>query len=153
MHMKIKHRLNSCVSFFEKGKSIPLFLMRIALAYGFYVPATKKWADINSIADWFAGIGIPAPHLNAYLAAGTEAAGVVLLALGLGTRMIAIPLIIIMMVAIKTVHWTNGFEAGENGFEIPLYYIIMLLTLLVFGAGKFSLDHMIGRRAKAKQVL
>jgi putative oxidoreductase len=148
MNAKIKHRLNACVSFLEKGKFIPLFLIRLVLAYGFYIPATKKWADINSIADWFASIGIPAPHLNAYLAAGTEAAGVVLLALGLGTRMIAIPLIITMMVAIKTVHWANGFEAGENGFEIPLYYIIMLITLLVFGAGKFSLDHVIGGRLK-----
>jgi hypothetical protein len=34
------------------------------------------------------------------------------------------PLIITMIVAIVTVYWENGFEAGENGFEIPLYYII-----------------------------
>lgn len=45
-----------------------------------------------------------------------------------------------MIVAIATVHIGNGFEAGENGFEIPLYYILMLLTLFTFGAGKYSLD-------------
>ncbi|MBI5371985.1 MAG: DoxX family protein [Sphingobacteriales bacterium] len=127
-------------------KSIPLLLMRLVLAFGFFTPAKMKWSDIGSIAEWFGSMGIPAPTLSAYLAAGTEAAGVIMLALGLGTRIISIPLIITMGVAIKTVHWANGFEAGENGFEIPLYYIIMLLTLLVFGAGQWSLDHIIGKK-------
>lgn len=131
------------ISVIEKGKFIPLLLIRFILAYGFYGPAVLKWKDINSIAQWFGTIGIPAPYLNAYLAAGTEAIGVLLLALGLGTRLIAIPLSITMLVAIKTVHFANGFEAGQNGFEIPLYYIIMLLTLFVFGPGKISLDQII----------
>ena len=34
----------------------------------------------------------------------------------------SIPMIIIMIVAIVTVHLHNGFSAGDNGFEIPLYY-------------------------------
>lgn len=54
----------------------------------------------------------------------------VLLLLGLGTRLITIPLMIVMMVAIFSVHLTHGFEAGEYGFEIPLYYLLMLLNLL-----------------------
>lgn len=45
-----------------------------------------------------------------------------------------------MIIAIVTVHFGNGFDAGDNGFEIPLYYILMLLTLFSFGAGKYSLD-------------
>lgn len=129
----------------EKLNSLPLLLIRLVLAVGFFTPAKMKWADINSIAEWFGSMHIPAPLLNAYLAAGTEAAGVVLLVLGLGTRLISIPLIITMLVAIKTVHWSNGFEAGENGFEIPLYYIIMLLTLLIAGPGKWSVDALIRR--------
>ena len=48
-----------------------------------------------------------------------------------------------MMVAIKTVHWENGFPAGENGYEIPLYYLLMLITLMCFGSGKISLDHFV----------
>lgn len=51
-----------------------------------------------------------------------------------------------MLVAIKIVHWANGFEAGENGFEIPLYYLIMLFTLFVFGPGRLSLDHLIKKK-------
>tara|TARA_Y100001934_G_C11658279_1_gene453212 strand:+ start:118 stop:381 length:264 start_codon:yes stop_codon:yes gene_type:complete len=87
---------------------------------------------------------MPLPALNAYIAATTEALGVLLLTLGLGVRLISIPLIITMIVAIKTVHWGNGFEAGNNGFEIPLYYIVMLFTLVIYGGGKFSLDYFIG---------
>jgi putative oxidoreductase len=127
-------------------KDLPLLLMRLVLAWSFFNPAKMKWADINSIGEWFGSLGIPAPLLNAYLAASTEAAGVVLLVLGLGTRLIAVPLIITMLVAIKTVHWVNGFEAGENGYEIPLYYIIMLFTLFVSGAGKWSADYFIRKR-------
>ena len=35
----------------------------------------------------------------------------------------------------------NGFAASENGFEIPLYYMIMLFTLLVIGPGRISVDN------------
>lgn len=129
---------------------LPLLLIRITLAYGFFGPAVMKWKDIDGIAEWFSSLGIPAAHLNAYLAAGTEALGVVLLVLGLGVRFISIPLIITMIVAITTVHWSNGFEAGDNGFEIPLYYIIMLITLLVFGSGKAGLDYWISRERREK---
>lgn len=133
-----------------KAGSFPLLLIRLVLAYGFFGPATMKWNDIHAVGDWFGTLGIPAPHFNAYLAATTESVGVILLLLGLGTRFIAIPLIIVMLVAIRTAHWGNGFEAGNNGFEIPLYYIIMLLTLISFGAGKISLDAWLASKFKAK---
>lgn len=123
-----------------KIQDFVLLALRLVLAYGFFNPAMMKVKDIGSIAAWFESINIPLPLLNAYLATGTELLGVILLTLGMLTRWISIPLIITMIVAIVTVHWENGFEAGDNGFEIPLYYILMLLTLLSFGAGKYSLD-------------
>jgi len=131
---------------FAKLKDLPLLFTRLVLAYGFYNPAMMKLKDITSIAEWFGSIGIPFPTLNVYLATGTEVLGVILLTLGLFTRLISIPLIITMIVAIVTVHGENGFEAGENGFEIPLYYIIMLFTLVVYGSGKISLDHVLAKR-------
>lgn len=130
-----------CILVIEKGKSALLFLTRLVLAYGFYGPAVLKWKDIKSVAEWFSSIGIPIPLYSAYLAASTELIGVIFLVVGFATRLIAIPLIIIMAVAIISVHLANGFEAIQNGFEIPLYYIILLLTLLIFGAGKWSVDH------------
>jgi len=122
-------------------QSPSLLLARLAVAYGFYEPAINKWKDIDGIAVWFASIGIPFPTLNAYLSATTEILGVVLLTLGFFTRLISIPLIVVMVVAITTVHLAHGFSAGDNGFEIPLYYMLFLLIFASHGAGKFSVDY------------
>ena len=127
----------------EYTKSLSLLFARLAVAYGFYEPAMMKWADIDSVAQWFGSIGIPFPTLNAYMAASTELIGVVLLTLGFMTRAISLPLIVIMVVAIVTVHLPHGFSAGENGFEIPLYYMLFLFLFFANGAGKFSLDRVI----------
>jgi putative oxidoreductase len=133
----------------NKTQDFALLFLRLILAYGFWEPAKTKWKDIDSVAEWFDSIGIFAPKLNAYLAATTEMAGVFLLILGLGTRFISLPLIITMFVAIKTVHWVNGFAAGENGFEIPLYFILMLFVLFCFGSGRISVDFLIRKMKKS----
>lgn len=125
------------------GQSITLLGIRLALAFTFWDTGKKKCEDIPAITEWFQNLEIPAPALNAYMATYTELIGAILLVLGLGTRLISIPLIITMLVAIKTVHWENGFAAGDNGYEIPLYFILMLLATLCFGAGKMSVDHFI----------
>ncbi|GIT98831.1 DoxX family protein [Sulfurovum sp. TSL1] len=127
----------------SRGRDIALLLARLTIAYGFYNPAMQKWSDISSVGEWFGTLGIPLPALNAYLAASTELLGVVLLTLGLFTRLISLPLIVMMVVAIVTVHIGHGFSAGDNGFEIPLYYILFLALFASFGAGKFSLDHLL----------
>ncbi len=125
------------------GQSLSLLLARLAVAYGFYEPAMQKWSDIGAIATWFGSMGIPFPTLNAYMAATTELTGVILLTLGLFTRLISLPLMVVMIVAITTVHLAHGFSAGDNGFEIPMYYLLFLSIFASFGAGKFSLDHLI----------
>ena len=127
----------------SNGQSISLLLARLTVAYGFYQPAVQKWSDISSVADWFGTLGIPFPTLNAYLAASTELLGVVLLTLGLFTRLISVPLMVVMVVAITTVHLSHGFAAGDNGFEIPLYYLLFLALFASLGAGKLSLDHLL----------
>ncbi|AQX03586.1 HvfX family Cu-binding RiPP maturation protein [Elizabethkingia anophelis] len=133
-------KLQNIINQSYKIKDSVLLVLRLVLMYGFFNPAMIKIKDINSIAGWFESLGIPLPNLNVYLTTGTEVLGIILLALGLFTRWISIPLIVIMIVAIITVHLENGFNAGDNGFEIPLYYILMLLILFTFGAGKYSLD-------------
>ncbi|GIV26942.1 MAG: hypothetical protein KatS3mg027_0756 [Bacteroidia bacterium] len=130
----------------NKLQDAALLMVRGILAYGFYEPAKTKWEDIHSVGEWFEGMGMPMPYLNAYLSASFEMAGVFLLLLGLLTRWISFPLIVIMIVAIKTVHWENGFAASDNGFEIPLYYMIMLFVLVAFGGGKYSVDYWLWER-------
>lgn len=124
-------------------KDLPLLLIRLTLAYGFYTPAMNKWSGIDDVAGWFESMNYPLPTFNAYMAATMETAGVVLLVLGFASRIISIPLMFIMLVAIFTVHGSNGFEASANGFEIPLYYLIMLFTILVYGPGKYSIEGLI----------
>ncbi len=141
LYFKIVDSLNNL-------KDIPLLLLRLTLAYGFYGPAMMKIKDVHAIVEWFESIEMPMPTLNAYLATYTEFIGFICLALGLATRFISIALIITMIVAIKTTHWENGFNASDNGYEIPLYYMIMLFTLLINGAGRISADYFITRMVK-----
>ena len=132
----------------QNFQSISLLLARFAVAYGFYEPALNKWKDIDGIASWFGSMGIPFPTLNAYMAASTEALGVILLTIGLFTRLISVPLMVVMVVAITTVHLAHGFSAGDNGFEIPLYYMLFLFIFTAHGAGKFSVDYFLFEKSK-----
>lgn len=141
--MELKQLYSRFSKIADHGRSLALFLSRLTIAYGFYGPAMTKWRDIDAVAQWFGSIGIPFPTINAYMAATTEITGVVLLTLGFLTRLISIPLIVVMIVAIITVHLPNGFAAGDNGFEIPFYYMMFLLLFLTDGAGGFSLDRVI----------
>lgn len=136
-------RMNALTARLSGAKDLSLLALRLILAYGFYEPAKSKVLHFGDIAGWFDSLGIPFPSVNAALATGTEVAGVVLLTLGLGTRLITVPLMITMVVAIITVHWGNGFAAGDNGLEIPLYYLTMLFTLMTFGSGRYSVDRML----------
>ncbi len=135
--------------YLEKVKllgDLPPLLFRLTLAYGFYGTAVSKIKNIEGVTEWFTSLGYPLPALNAYLAAGTESIGVVLLGLGLGTRLIAPPLMFVMLIAITTVHLKNGFSCGDNGFEIPFYFFLMLLSLTVTGAGRASVDYLLAKK-------
>lgn len=127
-------------------QDVSLLALRSLLAYCFYEPATIKWKSIDEVTAAFSGMGIPLPSLSAYLVAGIEASAVILLILGFGTRLISLLLIIIMFVAMATVHWQNGFSAANNGIEILLYYSVMLLILLTFSAGRVSVDHLFRKK-------
>lgn len=124
----------------SQGQSLSLFFARIAVAYGFYEPAMMKWEDMTQTANNFADYGIPLPTLNAYLAGTAELLGVILLALGLFTRLISIPLIIVMIVAIITVHIPMEHDILGG---IPLYYMLFLALFASLGAGKLSLDYLL----------
>lgn len=142
----MKTLYNKFVEGTEKLRDIPLLLFRLILAYGFLEPAMMKVQNLSGIAEWFGSMNYPLPGVSAFLAMITEVLGVVLIALGLGTRLIAIPMMFVMVIAILTVHISSGFAAGDNGFEIPLYYLLMLFALVVYGSGKYSVDYLIGKK-------
>lgn len=89
--------------------------LRLYLVPVFWMAGTQKISGMENTIEWFGnpdwGLGLPFPWLMAHLAAYTEAIGAILLAVGLATRWISIPLMITMLVAIFTVHWDNGWAA------------------------------------------
>lgn len=147
--MGIKKLYTGYTHTLDNLRDLAPLMLRLILAYGFFEPAWNKIQDVHAIGEWFESMELPAPYLQAWMATITECLGVILLVLGLGTRIIAVPLVITMIVAIKTVHWENGFAAGDNGYEIPLYYALMLLCLIFTGSGKISLDHVLSKNKKS----
>ena len=130
-----------------KLRDLSLLLLRLALAVGFYEPAMMKVKNLAGVAEWFGSMNYPIPGVSAFISMVAEVSGIILITLGLGTRVAAVPMMFIMVVATFTVHISNGFAAGDNGFEIPLYYFLMLFALVAYGSGKYSLDHLLGKRA------
>lgn len=89
--------------------------LRLFLVPVFWMAGTQKISGMENTIEWFGnpdwGLGLPFPWLMAHLAAYTEAIGAILLAVGLATRWISIPLMVTMIVAIFAVHWDNGWAA------------------------------------------
>lgn len=89
--------------------------LRLYLVPIFWMAGMNKLTSFQDIVLWFGsgdgGLGLPFPWLMAALATAAELGGAVLLALGLCTRIISIPLIVTMIVAIFTVHLPNGWQA------------------------------------------
>ena len=83
----------------------------------------RLMADPNVVAwfgnpDW--GLGLPMPEVLAFLAGWTEFLGGWLLLFGLLTRLISIPLMLTMIVAATTAHWSNGWHAlPEAKLTVP----------------------------------
>lgn len=94
---------------------IAALALRLFLVPIFWMAGTNKLMHFQDTVAWFGnsdwGLGLPFPTLMATLATSTELVGAVLLGLGLMTRLISIPLIITMLVAIVTVHFPNGWQA------------------------------------------
>lgn len=89
--------------------------LRLYLAPIFWMAGLNKYQHFEDTVAWFGnsdwGLGLPLPWLMAFLATTTELLGAVLLTVGLATRLISIPLMFTMLIAIVCVHWDNGWQA------------------------------------------
>lgn len=94
---------------------LPALALRLYLVPIFWMAGMSKYNHFGDTVAWFGspdyGLGLPFPALLAFLATAAEFGGAILLALGLATRWISIPLLITMLVAIFAVHWPHGWQA------------------------------------------
>ena len=99
---------------------------------------------LEGTAGWLGSIGVPLPMLSAILVASSEAIGGVLLIVGFMTRFVAATQVFAMLVAVFLVHWSNGF-AGEGGYQWAMLLGMAAFTLMMDGAGRFSIDRNMSR--------
>jgi putative oxidoreductase len=145
------------------GAWLALVPIRLLMAWEFGKAGTMKLSGQN----WFANVqdNFPFPfnvipvEISWFLATWAEILGAAGLLLGLFTRFWAFSLIVLTIVAILGVHWPDdwnslaelwrGYAITDKGFgnyRVPLLFIAMLFPLLFAGAGKLSLDHVLGNK-------
>ncbi len=110
----------------------------------------------QKLFGWFGGYGLKRtggffeslgfrPGALFALAAGLgELGGGLLTAAGFFGPVGPALIILVLLVAIFTVHWTHGFFAQSNGIELPLAYVAAALGLAFAGTGAYSLDGLFG---------
>jgi putative oxidoreductase len=138
----------------------PLFL-RVIVGTGFMV---HGYAKINRGLAGFEKLlvleRIPLAHLSAILVPYIELLGGFSLLIGAYVVIVAIPLLVVMSVAMLAVQWHFGFSSvktiglttlgpqfGPPGYEINLLYIACLISLMITGAGCLSMDRLKKRKA------
>jgi putative oxidoreductase len=134
------------------------FLLAVRLYWGWQFMQTGwgKLSDINKVVGFFTDLGIPAPVLNAYFVSALEFGGGLLLILGLGSRLIALPLVTDMIVAYITADREALFSIISNPDKFtaaaPYTFLIASLIVLIFGPGKASVDAFLTGRVGHRQV-
>jgi putative oxidoreductase len=140
-------------------QSAPVFL-RLAIGFGF---VAHGWAKLSKGPDGFANLltqlHVPFPHLMAWISVLTELLGGFALLAGIAVSLAAVPLICTMLVAMFTIHIHYGYSSvktigltpqgplfGPPGYEINLLYIAGLISLMLTGAGRFSLDALLTKK-------
>ncbi len=130
--------------------------MRLVVGYGFI---EHGFAKLSRGPDGFARtlqqLGVPLPHIAAWLTIGTELVGGLALLVGAFVLWMSIPTAFVLLVAMVKVHLPYGFSSvkllsvsasgarfGPVGYELDLLYFAALLILAFQGPGPLSIDEM-----------
>jgi putative oxidoreductase len=113
----------------------------------------------DAFATILQAMGVPAPHVMAWLTILVELIGGLAVLLGAFVLAASIPMVLVLLVAIITVHLPYGFSSikllavtpggaqfGPPGYETDLLYIACLVALVLGGSGALALDSRIERR-------
>ena len=142
--------------FAARWAPIPL---RLIVGFGFI---EHGFAKLSRGPDAFAAIlhalGVPAPHLMAWLSILTELIGGLAVLLGAFLPVVSLPMAALLLVAVFTVHLPYGFSSikltgvtagraqfGPPGFECNLLYLASLTALVFAGPGPLGIDEYLSR--------
>lgn len=131
--------------------AIPL---RLIVGAGFlhhgYAKLARGPEDFTHI---LAALGMSDPALLAWATIIVEVAGGLAVIAGLFIPLVSVPMVIVLLVAIFTVHWPNGFSSikllsvtsagahfGQPGYETDLLYLCGIIALVLGGTGPLALD-------------
>src|SRR5260370_30331125 len=136
--MQIRKQIEPILALINAQEWVAQLLVRLFVGYFFMETGWGKLHNLDGFAHRFAGWGIPYPYFNAALSAYTEFIGGWLTIIGLGTRLISIPMIINMLVAILKVN-LKRVSSIDDFVELdePLYALADL-CLLLSGPGGLS---------------
>ena len=113
--------------------------------------ATTGWGklhDLRKIIDYFTELGIPYPQYQAPFESANELVCGLLVLVGLATRVASIPLMIVMLVAIRTAQWENVDSLAALLGLVEWAYIAIFAWLAISGPGPVSIDALISRATK-----
>jgi putative oxidoreductase len=122
-----------------------ILLVRILVGWVFLSEGIQKFLFSQALgAGRFAKIGIPFPQYTAPFVGVVEIVFGVLLIVGLFTSLAAIPLLIDIVVAIATTKipmlLKQGFWSAMHEARTDFCMLLGLIAIMLFGAGRFSLD-------------
>lgn len=125
---------------------LPGLLSRVTLGWIFLESGWGKLHNLDKVTEYFVSLGIPWAHFQAPLVSGLELICGFLLLIGLGTRIASLPLMGIMAVAIRTALWEDVTDLSSFLGTSEFLYILLLIWLVIYGAGIISIDFLIKRK-------
>lgn len=133
-----------------------LLVVRLYWGWEFFQTGKGKLMNHEKVADYFQSLHIPMPSFNVWLAGSTECLGGLLLLIGLGSRLVSLPLLFVLAIA----YITAEQEALKSIFSdpdkftgaTPFLFAMACLMVLVFGPGKFSVDWLLAKVRGKKEA-
>ena len=133
---------------------------RLIVGYGFMEHGFAKLArGPEAFATILHAIGVPAPHLMAWSTILIEVLGGLAVILGAFVTLVSVPMAVVLLVAIFTVHLPYGFSSiklmavtaagaqfGPPGYETDVLYLACLAALVLGGSGPLTVDGLIRTR-------
>jgi putative oxidoreductase len=152
--MSILSKLRSLLAKIGGLLQSPLLLViRLYWGWQFVQTGKGKLLHLEKTASFFASLNIPAPKLNAIMAASTETVGGLLLLLGLFSRFASPALISVMCVAYATADREALLGVFTNPDKFlgadPFLFLFASVIIFAFGPGRISLDALLFGDKKA----